>query len=91
MKPTTEVFFFGSLSRERGEHHVTCDLPRPTPLGEVLEHLQIPPGRVQLVMVNYRAVPSGHVIQPGDRVALFPREYAIFTDWKDFRSPRQAP
>jgi molybdopterin converting factor small subunit len=85
MKPMTEVFFFGSLSRERGEHHLTCDLPRPTPLGEVLEHLQIRPGRVQLVMVNYRAVSPDHVIQPGDRVALFPKEYAVFADWKNLR------
>jgi len=91
MKTVTDVFFFGSLSRERGDHHCTCELPRSTPLREVLEHLQIPPGRVQLVMVNYRAVPSDHVIQPGDRVALFPREYAIFADWRDFRSPRQVP
>jgi molybdopterin converting factor small subunit len=91
MKSMIDVFFFGSLSRERGEHHATCDLPRPTPLGELLEHLQILPGRVQLVMVNYRAVPSDRVIQPGDRVALFPGEYAIFADWRDFRSPRQVP
>ncbi len=85
MKPEPDVFFFGSLSRERGEHHCSCDLPRPTPLREVLEHLQIPPARVQLVMVNYRAVPPDHVIQPGDRVALFPKEYAIFADWKNLR------
>ncbi len=91
MKPVTDVFFFGSLSMERGDHHCTCDLPRPTPLPEVLEHLRIPPGRVQLVMVNYRAVPFDHVIQPGDRVALFPGEYAIFADWRDLRSPGQTP
>ncbi len=36
-------------------------------------------------MVNHRAVPKDTVIFPGDRVALFPREYAIFVDWKAFR------
>ena len=91
MRPAIDVFFFGSLSREQGNHHRTCDLPRPIPLPEILEHLRIPPGRVQLAMVNYRAVPSDRVIQPGDRVALFPREYAIFADWRDLRSPKQAP
>jgi sulfur carrier protein ThiS len=90
MKPVTDVFYFGSLSRERGNHHCTIDLPGPTPVREILDQVQIPPGRVQLIMVNYRAVPSDHVIQPGDRVAFFPREYAIFADWRDLRSPGQS-
>ena len=86
MKPATDVFYFGSLSRERGNHHCTLDLPEPVPVQEVLEQLRIPPTRVQLIMVNYRAVSSDQVIQPGDRVALFPREYAIFADWKNLRT-----
>ena len=85
MKIITEVFYFGSLGRERGEAHSPCDLQGPTPLRELLNRLQIPTGQVQLVMVNHKAVPPSHLIQPGDRVALFPKEYAIFADWKDMR------
>ena len=88
MKAITEVLLFGSLRKERGEYGLSpahCELESPTPLLEILKSLQIQPKRVQLVMVNHRAVPSDHVIQPGDRVALFPREYAIFADWKDMR------
>lgn len=84
MKILTEVFYFGSLGREQGVRSL-CDLQRPIPLQEFLSGLQIPPDQVQLVMVNHKAVPPTHVIQPGDRVALFPREYAIFADWKDMR------
>ena len=86
MKPVIEVFYFGSLSSDRGNHHCTIDLTGPTPFREVLEQFRIPPTRVQLIMVNYRAVSSDQVIQPGDRVALFPREYAIFADWKNLRA-----
>ena len=85
MKIITEVFYFRSLSRERREAHSPCDLQGPTPLRELLNRLQIPTGQVQLVMVNHKAVPPGHLIQPGDRVALFPKEFAIFADWKNLR------
>ena len=94
MKPVIDVFYFGSLSSDRGNHHCTIDLAGPTPFREVLEQLRIPPTRVQLIMVNYGAVSSDQVIQPGDRVALFPREYAIFADWKNLRtaaSPGSSP
>jgi hypothetical protein len=36
-------------------------------------------------MVNHKAVSPDHLIHPGDRIALFPKEYAIFADWKNFR------
>ena len=85
MKIITEVFYFGSLSRRRGEDHSPCDLQGSTPVRELLNRLQIPTGQVQLVMVNHKAVSPGHLIQPGDRVALFPKEYAIFADWKNLR------
>jgi molybdopterin converting factor small subunit len=47
--------------------------------------LRIPFNKVQVVMVNYRAVAKHSTIHPGDRVSLFPREYPVFADWKDFR------
>jgi len=45
---------------------------------------------VQLVMVNHKAVHTNSTINPGDRIALFPREYPVFADWKDFRSVSKA-
>ncbi len=88
MKKLTEVFLFGSLNGESSGTQalpIHCDLERPVPLPDLLDRLQIPPGLVQLTMVNHRAVPPDYLILPGDRVALFPREYAIFADWRDLR------
>lgn len=89
MKAVTEVYLFGSLSHEskrNGAHPVPYGLLVPIPLNELFDCLGIFSDRVQLAMVNYRAVPLDHVIHPGDRIALFPKEYAIFADWKNFRS-----
>jgi hypothetical protein len=44
-----------------------------------------PKTHVYLFGSLHRAVSRDHVVYPGDRIALFPREYAIFADWKDFR------
>lgn len=88
MRNSTEILLFGSLSGEHGQSHAprtSCHLPQPTPLPELLARLRIPPDRVQLIMVNHRAVPLDRLILPGDRVALFSREYAIFADWKNLR------
>jgi len=52
---------------------------------ELLQQLGIPRDHVQLIMVNHRAVTADMCVRPGDRVALFPQEYPIFPDWKDFR------
>ncbi len=52
---------------------------------DLLGELHISPDRVQLAMVNHKPVPPDVLIHPGDRVALFPREYMVFADWKNFR------
>ena len=86
---TTEVYLFGSLGhggKGNGAHPIQYALQEPKPLNDLLDHLGIFPNLVQLAMVNYRAVSLDHVIQPGDRIALFPKEYAIFADWKNFRT-----
>ena len=88
MKDKTEVYLYGSLRRGPGESifsPVLDNLDTSISLGELIHRLQIQPDHVQLVMVNHRAVSPDHVIQPGDRVSLFPREYAIFPDWKNLR------
>ncbi len=87
-KPKTDVYLFGSLlngSVDPRNCPIQLDLEAPTPLVEVLDLIAIPQGKVQLVMVNHRAVYRDHMIYPGDRVSLFPREYAFFADWNDFR------
>jgi sulfur carrier protein ThiS len=89
MKTITEFYLFGSLSNKRQEirsHPIQCELKVPTPLKELLNSLQIDSDKVQLAMVNHRAVSLDHVIHPGDRIALFSKEYAIFADWKNFRA-----
>jgi molybdopterin converting factor small subunit len=88
MKGKTEVYLYGSLRRGPGESiasPVLNTLDEPISLGELIHRLHIQPDQVQLAMVNHRAVSPDHVIQPGDRVSLFPREYAIFADWKNLR------
>jgi molybdopterin converting factor small subunit len=86
--PKTHVYLFGSLLTglaDHCDHPIQLDLKAPSPLCEVLNLLPIPSDKVQLAMVNHRAVYRDHMIRPGDRVALFPKEYAFFADWKDFR------
>jgi molybdopterin converting factor small subunit len=52
---------------------------------ELLKKLGISKEQVQLIMINHKAVTVNAVVRPGDRVALFPQEYPVFADWKDFR------
>jgi molybdopterin converting factor small subunit len=88
MKGRTEVFLYGSLRKGPEElvlSPVLDNLDEPLSLEKLIHRLQIQPDQVQLAMVNHRAVSPDHVIQPGDRVSLFPREYAIFADWKNLR------
>ncbi len=88
MKPDTQLHLFGSLQKEikdNKEMPIWFDLDSPTPLLEVLRRFKISLNKVQLAMVNHRAVPKDTVIQPGDRLSLFPREYMVFADWRDLR------
>jgi hypothetical protein len=84
----THVYLFGSLLNDLGDdcnRPIQLQLKAPSPLREVLDLLPIPSAKVQVAMVNHSAVSRDHMVCPGDRVALFPREYAFFADWKDFR------
>ena len=84
----TRVYLFGSLQNglgDRSNQPIQLDLEAPRPVFEVLNLLSIPPDRVQVVMVNHRAVYRDHMIYPGDRVSVFPKEYPFFPDWKDYR------
>jgi molybdopterin converting factor small subunit len=88
VNPKIHVYLFGSLLNglaDHCNHPIQLELKTPSPLCEVLDLLPIPVAKVQVAMVNHSAVSRDHVVHPGDRVALFPREYAFFPDWKDFR------
>lgn len=88
MTPVTQVFLFGSLSKfyqTKRDEALKIDLQAPTQIPAVLDLLRIPARNVSLAMVNHRSVPRDSVVQPGDRLSLFPREYPIFADWLDHR------
>jgi len=88
MKPHTEIVLFGSLLNKTdylGDDPIRFDLKEPALLIDILKKFNIPVDLVQLAMVNHRAVPKKSTIQPGDRLALFPKEYIVFADWRDLR------
>ena len=88
MRTYTELTLFGSLKKEMADvddDSIRFELEDSMPLLEVLQIHKIPVNMVQLAMVNHSAVPKNSIIHPGDRLALFPREYAIFADWKDLK------
>ncbi len=63
----------------------SVEISGPIGLGSLLTKLNIPEDLVQVVMQNHRAVPLNTIINPGDRVALFPKEYPFFPDWLHLR------
>ncbi len=88
MKPYTELVVFGSLKKEMGDvedDSIRFNLEDPMPLLKVLQRYKIPVNMVQLAMVNHKAVPQNSTIHPGDRLALFPKEYIVFADWHDLK------
>ena len=93
MKSDIQIHLYGSL-RNIGKKHdefiIRTGLKSKSPLVDILKQLKIPLDLVQLVMVNHKAVYMDSAIYPGDRVALFPKEYPVFADWKDFRSVSKA-
>lgn len=84
-----EIQTYGSLQQElKDALSVLRKLPAKDELSlsDLLNELNIPQDRVQLVMLNNRPVRMDARVRTGDRVALFPREYPVFADWKDYRS-----
>jgi molybdopterin converting factor small subunit len=77
MKDVIEVHLFGSLAIAQSgnpTHQLQCTIHGSIALSEFLIHIQIPFDKVQLAMVNHKAVPRDYRVHPGDRVALFPEE-----------------
>ena len=89
MQSETTLIAFGSLRPVLGSGNIgRLRLDRPTALVDIFHRLRIPPDRVQMVMVNHKAAQADCSVRPGDRIALFPPEYPIFADWKDYRRTR---
>ncbi len=89
MQKRVRVVLYGSLRHGSGgacaDESPGLDLAQPQSLARVLKLLRIPSRQVQLAMVNHRAVAPDALIHPGDRLALFPKEYPIFADWNSQR------
>lgn len=86
---TIRIKLYGSLEKSAGtllDAEENLDLPGPAAVREVIRRLDLSDRQVQMAMVNHRAVSWDAAVSPGDRLALFPREYPLFADWKDFRS-----
>ena len=89
MPTATYIHLYGSLSGVMGRKHnqpIEISLEGPAPLSKVLSDNQIPVEKIQLMMLNHRPVLLDEMIQPGDRLALFPVEYPFFVDWYDYRN-----
>jgi len=87
MSAQTKVVLYGSLRPDRArEEEIDFIQEKSLRVEDLLAQMRVPAEGVQLMMVNHRAVAPDYVVNPGDRVALFPREYMIFADWKNYRS-----
>ena len=88
MNASVEIHLFGSLRHDPardGTASFHLDLEKPVPLRDLIKQTVAFADRVQMAMINHRAVPLDTRVGPGDRVALFPKEYPLFADWKGFR------
>ena len=88
MKFDIQLHLYGSLRKRVKKHDeftIRASLKANMLLVDLLKQLKIPLNLVQLAMVNHKAVHMDSTIYPGDRIALFPLEYPVFADWKDYR------
>ena len=88
MTATAFVHLYGSLRNNAPEPvslPLEANLEVPLPLLSFIEKVGISPDLVQIAMVNHKPVSPKTLINPGDRVALFPLEYPFFADWKDHK------
>ncbi len=88
MRSYIELVLFGSLKKKMADaddDSIRLEFENPTPLLEVLQINKIPVTMVQLAMVNHNVVSKNSIIHPGDRLALFPKEYVVFADWHNLK------
>ena len=77
---------YGSLKSKVG---IPCEswLPASVSVSELIGKMNIPRSEIKLVMINHRPARPESTIETGDSVALFPKEYPFFADWRDFWRP----
>ncbi|MFO8032486.1 MAG: hypothetical protein R6U22_08080 [Desulfohalobiaceae bacterium] len=83
-----EILAYGSLHqavREAVQRLQGLTEEHSLPVREVLDRLGLSREQVQLVMLNHSPACLEDQVCQGDRLALFPQEYPVFTDWKDYR------
>ena len=89
MSQDIEIILYGRLRPAPSDSSPSpasrLSLAEPTDLKAVIDQLDITTDNIQMAMLNHRAVSPHAVVSPGDRLALFPKEYPIFVDWNDFR------
>jgi molybdopterin converting factor small subunit len=88
MRPSINIVLYGSLKKQFGRVNrewIEHSLDQAMRVTDIIERLAIPIDRIQMVMVNHRAVGKDAMVQPGDRIALFPGEYPFFADWNAYR------
>jgi len=89
MSETVQVILYGSLRDIRmnspNPSDVMLAVTEATPLKNLIRQLDIPYDKVQLPMLNHRAVSKDAVVNPGDRLALFPVEFPVYPDWNEYR------
>ena len=89
MSESVRIILYGSLCNARKTHpspsQQLLQVTEATPLEDVIRQLNIQHDKVQLIMLNHRAVLKSTIVEPGDLLALFTSEYPIFADWNDFR------
>jgi len=62
----------------------SLDIQSPISVRDFVQKINISKSAVKMVMINHRPAGPESLILPTDSVALFPREYPFFADWKDF-------
>jgi len=89
MSEMVEIILYGRLGNACIGSQNPCNkllaLDEATPLANVIRQVNIPVDKVQMAMLNHRAVLKDAIIKSGDRLALFPADYPIYPDWNDFR------
>ena len=88
MTAPVEIHLFGSLRNDPqrdGMASFQLNLENPVILSDLIKDVVAFTGRVQMAMINHKAVTLDAQVGPGDRVALFPKEYPLFVDWRGFR------
>lgn len=77
-----KLTLYGSL-KSRVTPPAESQLKPPMSIDELADIIGLPATEIKLVMINSRPVHPGTRIEQGDSVALFPKEYPFFADWRD--------